>query len=157
MIPQSDPRYQQVAESRQLWQGWAEVARVELSQNDGDSHDPLLINLAEHYAPYDVIFIDGDHSLRGVTADFENYWPMVKPGGLMIFHDISCPDVNKYQIGSGTFWRELVSKGVYVTSSIENTPAAWGFGLIFKPEPISEKFGADVKAVERRTKKGKSK
>ena len=39
----------------------------------------------------DFLFIDGDHSYDGVKADFEMYAPMVRPGGLIAFHDIN-PD-----------------------------------------------------------------
>jgi len=35
----------------------------------------------------DVLFIDGDHSAEGVVADFENYAPLVRPGGVIIFDD----------------------------------------------------------------------
>ena len=41
--------------------------------------------------PLDFLFIDGDHSYNGVAADFENYAPMVRKGGLIGFHDIQ-PD-----------------------------------------------------------------
>jgi predicted O-methyltransferase YrrM len=36
----------------------------------------------------DLVFIDGDHAYAGVRADFENYRPLVRPGGLIAFHDI---------------------------------------------------------------------
>jgi predicted O-methyltransferase YrrM len=36
----------------------------------------------------DFLFIDGDHSLAGVTADYRAYAPLVAPGGLIAFHDI---------------------------------------------------------------------
>ncbi len=41
----------------------------------------------------DVIFIDGDHSFEGVTADIRAWVPKVKPGGLILFHDSDLPDV----------------------------------------------------------------
>lgn len=41
---------------------------------------------------YDYVLVDGDHSLSGVTADFELYGPMVKPGGLIIFDDYATTD-----------------------------------------------------------------
>jgi len=37
--------------------------------------------------PLDFLFIDGDHSLLGVSADFWAYGPLVRPGGLIGFHD----------------------------------------------------------------------
>lgn len=40
----------------------------------------------------DFLFIDGDHSYDGVAADFAMYSPLVRPGGLIAFHDI-VPDL----------------------------------------------------------------
>lgn len=37
----------------------------------------------------DFLFIDGDHSYEGVKADFETYSSIVRPDGLIAFHDIS--------------------------------------------------------------------
>jgi predicted O-methyltransferase YrrM len=36
----------------------------------------------------DFLFIDGDHRLAGVTADYRIYAPLVAAGGLIAFHDI---------------------------------------------------------------------
>jgi predicted O-methyltransferase YrrM len=36
----------------------------------------------------DILFIDGDHTLEGVTADYDLWRTIVKPGGFIIFHDI---------------------------------------------------------------------
>ncbi|HHJ17311.1 MAG TPA: class I SAM-dependent methyltransferase [Gammaproteobacteria bacterium] len=36
----------------------------------------------------DFLFIDGDHTLQGVTADYNNYREFVRPGGIIAFHDI---------------------------------------------------------------------
>jgi predicted O-methyltransferase YrrM len=36
----------------------------------------------------DLLFIDGDHSFKGVSGDFMLYSPLVKEGGLIMFHDI---------------------------------------------------------------------
>jgi len=42
----------------------------------------------------DVLFIDGDHSYQGVVSDLENYVPLVKPGGLILLHDVQpCPEI----------------------------------------------------------------
>ncbi len=34
------------------------------------------------------LFIDGDHTYDGVKSDFEMYSPLVRPGGIVAFHDI---------------------------------------------------------------------
>jgi predicted O-methyltransferase YrrM len=41
----------------------------------------------------DVLFIDGDHSYDGVTADIHSWMPHLKPGGLVLFHDGDLPEV----------------------------------------------------------------
>jgi cephalosporin hydroxylase len=38
--------------------------------------------------PVDLLFIDGDHSYSGAMRDFVNYRTLVRPGGLIAFHDI---------------------------------------------------------------------
>jgi predicted O-methyltransferase YrrM len=58
----------------------------------GDSHDASVV---EHVRSLlggrslDLLFIDGDHSYDGVRRDFDSYQPLVRPGGLIAFHDIS--------------------------------------------------------------------
>lgn len=37
--------------------------------------------------PVDLLYIDGDHVYEAVRADFEAWWPRVRPGGLVMFHD----------------------------------------------------------------------
>jgi predicted O-methyltransferase YrrM len=48
-------------------------------------------NFAKKYPTnrYDYVYIDGDHSYRGVKTDFELFWPKLNREGLMLFHDIS--------------------------------------------------------------------
>ncbi len=62
-----------------------------------DSHDPYIIELVRSYGPYDAVFIDGDHSLNGVTLDHVNYGPMAR---VEYFHDINTPNVKD-------FWADL--------------------------------------------------
>ena len=38
--------------------------------------------------PVDFLWIDADHRLPGVTRDWELYRPLVRPGGIIAFHDI---------------------------------------------------------------------
>lgn len=35
----------------------------------------------------DFVYVDGDHSLEGVRADIELYWPKLRPGGIMAGDD----------------------------------------------------------------------
>lgn len=38
-------------------------------------------------ASLDFVFVDGDHSSEGVLRDAQTWWPKVRPGGLLFFHD----------------------------------------------------------------------
>lgn len=35
----------------------------------------------------DLLFIDGDHRYKFVEMDINNYWPKLKPGGVLLGHD----------------------------------------------------------------------
>ncbi len=39
----------------------------------------------------DFIFVDGDHTYKGVRQDILNYFPLLAPGGIMLFHDYLPP------------------------------------------------------------------
>lgn len=39
--------------------------------------------------PVDLLFIDGDHTYEGVKKDWEMYSSLVRPGGIIAFHDIA--------------------------------------------------------------------
>jgi predicted O-methyltransferase YrrM len=39
----------------------------------------------------ELIFIDGDHTYEGVKRDIIDYYPLLSPGGIMIFHDFLPP------------------------------------------------------------------
>jgi len=51
-----------------------------------------------------VLFIDGDHTYAGVRADFEMYSPLVRPGGIVAFHDIA-PQPFPNEVAR--FWKEI--------------------------------------------------
>lgn len=62
----------------------------------------------------DLIFIDGDHSYEGVKADFLAYSPLVRPGGMIAFHDIVQDhrarfgtDTAGWAGGVPQFWQEI--------------------------------------------------
>lgn len=64
-----------------------------------DSHAPETVRRVREWLAgerLDFLFIDGDHSLAGVTADFRNYAPLVAAGGLIGLHDIVPDHTTRY-------------------------------------------------------------
>lgn len=58
---------------------------------NGNSASPTVIRRLESVLGerrIDLLFIDGDHAFAGVAADFRHYRHLVRPGGLIAFHDI---------------------------------------------------------------------
>jgi predicted O-methyltransferase YrrM len=77
-----------------------------------DSHMPQTIedvcDLFDNH-PIDFAFIDGDHTYEGAKADFRNYGPLVRPGGIIAFHDIlPRPDLPEIQVHR--LWSEVRAK-----------------------------------------------
>lgn len=58
---------------------------------DGNSRDTIPALMPEKSEAFDLVLVDGDHSYEGGKADLENVWPLVKPGGAVLFHDITHP------------------------------------------------------------------
>lgn len=52
-----------------------------------DTHEIRAMCFAESHAPYDLLFIDAGHTYHDVRADYETYARLVRPGGLIAFHD----------------------------------------------------------------------
>lgn len=57
----------------------------------GDSHAAEVIEMVRALAPFDAVFIDGDHSKNGVRQDWETYGPL---GRIVAFHDIAGDSYN---------------------------------------------------------------
>ena len=120
-VPESDPRHALMRECRALWQSWADARHHTLVNFEGDSHAPEVRERVAAHGPFDVLFIDGDHSYPGVCADWLNYAPLVKAGGLIAFHDvIANPNVER-------LWAEITGPKLTLTAG----PDAAGIGLYF--------------------------
>lgn len=75
----------------------------------GDSQDPGMVAQLEQMLggdDIDMLFIDGDHTFEGVKADYELYSPLVRPGGMVAFHDI-CGHPTMPFIEVDRFWATL--------------------------------------------------
>lgn len=76
----------------------------------------------------DVLLIDSDHQYDSTRDEFNAYSPLVAPGGLILFDDITadtsfCRD----DFGCGRFWRELPGEKMTLPAL---HGGGWGFGLL---------------------------
>ena len=96
-----------------LYRGFARDRQI-LHVIRADSQDVATVRDVTRRLPdgkIDFLFIDGDHSYEGVRRDFELYSPLVRPAGLVAFHDI-VPSRPEGQGDPGSvpmFWSELKS------------------------------------------------
>jgi predicted O-methyltransferase YrrM len=85
---------------------------------------------------FDVIFIDGDHTLLGVQLDHFMYSPFVSQGGVIVFHDIKDHGpTHRCQVSE--FWRGLRGKKTEIVSTA-GTDARWGGIGILHPHEQAE-------------------
>jgi len=56
---------------------------------------------------YGYIYIDGDHTYRGIQSDYNLLWPMLIKGGYMAFHDVFGKGIGNVKFGVNRFWNEI--------------------------------------------------
>jgi predicted O-methyltransferase YrrM len=98
-----------------------------------DSHDPRTIRSLDGLrASVDLLFIDGDHSYDGVRADFENYAPLVRPGGLIAFHDVESTYHPASQVDRlWTQLRDLYDAREIIDTANDEQSGRYGIGVLF--------------------------
>ena len=98
----------------------------------GHSQDDAQIAGMRSHAPYDWVFIDADHDEEPVRSDAEVCYSCVRPGGLMLFHDI-VPGPGLPVPGPGIVLEELRQAGHKVREIVED-PGGWewahGIGIV---------------------------
>ncbi len=70
--------------------------------------------------PIDLLHIDGLHTWEAVNHDFDTFGPLVRPGGLVIFHD-----VNSAWADLRRFW-----EGMEQTHDVHTIPYSNGLGIL---------------------------
>lgn len=99
----------------------------------GDSHSEGSKDAVESLLNgelLDFLFIDGDHSCNGVQQDWDMYSPLVRPGGLVAFHDIKDSAYHRHH---GCYvadcWHQLKGKH---KAEIRSGQQDWGgIGVVF--------------------------
>jgi predicted O-methyltransferase YrrM len=103
----------------------------------GWSYEPRVMNeLLEVLGgdKIDFLFHDASHEESMTRKDFELYWPLIAPNGVMAFHDIgfsNVPEVTKYK-----WWREVRDDGpqsyAYSYQLPDRLNLSMGIGVLFK-------------------------
>lgn len=96
---------------------------------------------AAEWGPIDILFIDGGHHIDTVMADYVNYGPLVKHGGLIAFHDTETWfEYPTCRCHVPAVWDALmrVHKPIFVSRGVgEDHVPFEGFGVIVKPETMT--------------------
>ena len=110
----------------------AKLALLRMDSQAGTTKAKLTGLLANR--PIDFLFIDGDHRYPGVKRDYELYASLVRPGGLIAFHDIR-PNVDDTSIEVFRLWNEIKNQRLD-TEEIIHQPytGRYGIGLVRVPE-----------------------
>lgn len=127
-VPPSDGRFEKMMECRREWQLWVNMYSpdAEFYSVNGDSTDPNTIETAAICLKVDLLdflFIDGGHDYKTVKSDYDNYSKFVKPGGIIVLHDImGLEEVRK-------FWNELKVSNIRYKEICDKN--GWGIGIIY--------------------------
>ena len=114
---------------RRLYRRFPRPGGPEIVPLAGDSHAPqfrMRVEAVLQGDPVDFLFIDGDHTLDGVRADYESYRNLVRPGGLIAFHDI-VPKQPFAETRVHDFWIELRRRTI--TEELVQNWDQVGFGI----------------------------
>lgn len=86
----------------------------------------------DYMSDFDMLWIDGDHSYDYVKHDYDKFFPHVKTGGLIAFHDIVNSQLHRQQeCEVPKFWNELLVPNVEAWEFV--TDGTWGgIGVIRK-------------------------
>ena len=111
--------------------------KVDISFIDGSSYDLSSLSKASEIIgdkKLDLLFIDGDHTYKGVSQDFFNYKDFVRDGGFIVFHDIVPDYFTRYGKRTGPwvgdvpqFWEKI--KKYYPYWEFVRDPNQDGLGI----------------------------
>jgi hypothetical protein len=89
----------------------------------------FFADAVQHFADdsIDLLHIDGLHTYDAVKDDFDTWYAKVKPGGIILFHDIKA---RLKDFGVWRFWDEIEAGGEYETFAFKH---GFGLGVLRKP------------------------
>lgn len=108
--------------------------RVELVMPADSQSEPTVerVRRLTRGRPVDFVFIDGDHSYEGVKRDFELWSALVRPGGIIAFHDMK-PDAPD---GVPRLWAELRER-FETEERVASTEPSYGIGIVHVADAVS--------------------
>ncbi|NEU10431.1 class I SAM-dependent methyltransferase [Flavihumibacter sp. R14] len=124
-IPPADERYEEMVNSKSLWNTWIRNGVTFKEINTDSTHESTVLEVSAMFPEKDIdfLFIDGGHEYGTVKSDYENYSKLVRPGGMIVFHDVvGLEDVRRY-------WNEIKLGKTYL--EISRSEGGWGFGVIY--------------------------
>lgn len=84
-----------------------------LNLTNGNSLETLPQFFKEHPDVYcDIAHVDGGHTYEIAIADLKNFFPRLKPGGMLLIDDTLCPD-KEYCIGPMKAWLDFLEMPDY--------------------------------------------
>lgn len=66
---------------------WRGIFVDDTTQIGADTRSDYALTVAAEHAPYDLLWIDADHSFAGAQSDHARYARLVRSGGVIAFHD----------------------------------------------------------------------
>jgi predicted O-methyltransferase YrrM len=133
------------------------AAGQRISLIDGSTTDPATLATVERLLDgdlLDLLFIDGDHEFAGARSDFLTYRHLVRPGGMIVFHDIQ-PDGREQGIDAGPWaggvpvlWR-LIRDHYATVEFIADRDNQLGYGIgVITYSPDVQLTEADLPAPQ---------
>jgi predicted O-methyltransferase YrrM len=121
-------------ERQAMWGEWFKGTGTDLYFLRAESQDRRTVEVVRDRMgseKFDFVFIDGDHHAHRCEHDWLAYWPMVRPGGFLAFHDIAHNPGNEEWYGVHRVWREIRESGLK-TEEMINCPDIMGTGIVWK-------------------------
>lgn len=114
---------------KNVWPQWAKAKKCKLYLIPDSSAKISTFNKAKEILngkQLDFLFIDGDHRYEAIKSDYEMYYPFVRQGGIIGFHDIG----EREEGGGRRFWEEIKHKFKYREILIDANKEK-GIGILY--------------------------
>ena len=110
----------------------------------GSSHDKVVVDyIRKNYPVVEFMFIDGDHTKKGVLQDWNDYSDLISTGGIVVFDDYWVGDYEraawKKEDENGGKWMDVVGAVDEITES-KDFSEQWKVVGLFGDKKIIERL-----------------